>query len=86
MTPYALRSRFVRVHPDVYVPAGTALSAGLRGAGRDVHVGMDPDEPAPQRVRGHQAERDGLASDERLRHGRSVPGNPDKRAERALAA
>ncbi|ATA27671.1 hypothetical protein MLM_0785 [Mycobacterium lepraemurium] len=30
MTPYALRSRFVRVHPDVYVPAGTALSAGLR--------------------------------------------------------
>lgn len=30
VTPYALRSRFVRVHPDVYVPAGTALSAGLR--------------------------------------------------------
>ncbi|OBF05078.1 hypothetical protein [Mycobacterium sp. 852002-10029_SCH5224772] len=30
VTPYALRSRFVKVHPDVYVPAHTALTPGLR--------------------------------------------------------
>lgn len=30
VTPYALRSRFVKIHPDVYVPAHTALTAGLR--------------------------------------------------------
>ena len=30
VTPYALRSRFVKVHPDVYVPVNTALTAGLR--------------------------------------------------------
>ncbi len=30
VTPHALRSRFVKIHPDVYVPANTALTAGLR--------------------------------------------------------
>jgi hypothetical protein len=31
LTPYELRSRFVAVHRDVYVPRGTELSAGSRG-------------------------------------------------------
>ena len=30
VTPYALRSRFVAIHPDVYVPAGSALTARSR--------------------------------------------------------
>jgi hypothetical protein len=30
VTPYALRGRFPAIHPDVYVPAGTELTAGLR--------------------------------------------------------
>ncbi|OBJ08263.1 DUF559 domain-containing protein [Mycobacterium sp. 1465703.0] len=30
LTPYALRSRFVAIHPDVYIPAGVELTAGLR--------------------------------------------------------
>lgn len=30
LTPYALRSRFVAIHPDVYVPAGTRPTALLR--------------------------------------------------------
>jgi hypothetical protein len=30
VTPYALRSRFLAIHPGVYVPAGTELTAGLR--------------------------------------------------------
>lgn len=29
-TPYALRSRCMAIHPDVYFPAGTELTAGLR--------------------------------------------------------
>ncbi|WP_197512483.1 hypothetical protein [Mycobacterium sp. 852002-10029_SCH5224772] len=47
---------------------------------------MNFDEPAPQRVRGHQAGCDGLATDERLSHGGSVPQSPDKLVERALSA
>jgi len=31
VTPYALRSRFRGIHPDVYVAADTQLTAGLRG-------------------------------------------------------
>jgi very-short-patch-repair endonuclease len=30
VTPYALRSRLVAIHPDVYVPAGTELTAQSR--------------------------------------------------------
>lgn len=30
VTPYALRSRFLDIHPDVYVAADTKLTAGLR--------------------------------------------------------
>jgi hypothetical protein len=30
VTPYALRRRFVSIHPDVYVAADTELTAGLR--------------------------------------------------------
>ena len=30
LTPYRLRSRFVAVHPDVYVPLGTTLTASTR--------------------------------------------------------
>ncbi len=30
VTPYALRSRFVSIHPDVYVPAGAELDARSR--------------------------------------------------------
>jgi hypothetical protein len=30
VTPYALRSRFVAIHPDVYIAGGTELTAGLR--------------------------------------------------------
>ena len=30
LTPYALRSRFSAIHPDVYVPTGTAPTAALR--------------------------------------------------------
>jgi hypothetical protein len=30
VTPYALRSRFFAIHPNVYVAAGTKLTAGLR--------------------------------------------------------
>lgn len=30
VTPYALRSRFVAIHPDVYLPAGTELTARSR--------------------------------------------------------
>ncbi|GFG70887.1 hypothetical protein [Mycolicibacter senuensis] len=30
LTPYALRSRFVAIHPDVYVPVGTRPTAVLR--------------------------------------------------------
>ena len=30
LTPYALRSRFVAIHPDVYLPRGAELTASLR--------------------------------------------------------
>ena len=30
LTPYALRSRFLRIHPDVYIAADDRLTAGLR--------------------------------------------------------
>jgi very-short-patch-repair endonuclease len=30
VTPYALRSRFLAIHPDIYVVTGTGLTAGLR--------------------------------------------------------
>lgn len=30
VTPYALRSRFAAIHPDVYLSAGSELTAGLR--------------------------------------------------------
>jgi hypothetical protein len=30
VTPYALRRRYFAIHPDVYVPTGTELTAGLR--------------------------------------------------------
>lgn len=30
VTPYALRSRFLAIHPDVYLPAGTELTARVR--------------------------------------------------------
>ncbi len=30
LTPYRLRSQFVAIHPDVYVPAGTELTATTR--------------------------------------------------------
>ncbi|MGV0626232.1 hypothetical protein [Mycolicibacter minnesotensis] len=30
VTPYALRSRFLAIHPDVYLPAGTELTAASR--------------------------------------------------------
>src|SRR6185312_10960242 len=30
VSPYALRSRFAKIHPDVYVPTSTALTAGSR--------------------------------------------------------
>ncbi|BAX94618.1 hypothetical protein MSG_04503 [Mycobacterium shigaense] len=30
VTPHALRSRFVAIHPAVYLPAGTELTARLR--------------------------------------------------------